>query len=329
MRLAGSLALAAALLAASVPARAQVQGRFPPDSLTNLKYFPRTIAFRDLLDTMKLFTRALGVRCTYCHLGDEGRPLASYDFASDLKGSKRKAREMLRMVRAINDQYLANLEVRLDPPVRVQCVTCHRGVDAPRQLQEALGQAYGHGGVDSTVALYLALRQRYFGRSAYDFGEVPLADVAGDLAARGKLADAVRLYALNVAQNPQSAFARRQHAEAAVQLAFSASGADSGVATYRSLQASYGPAALPEETLNDVGYALLGAGKPAEAVAALQLNVEAFPQSANGYDSLGEALAAAGDTARAITSYERSLALDPHNANAVRKLQELRGRGGH
>ena len=29
------------------------------------------------------FTRALGVRCSYCHVGEEGESLSTYDFASD------------------------------------------------------------------------------------------------------------------------------------------------------------------------------------------------------------------------------------------------------
>ena len=40
-------------------------------------------------------------------------------------------------------------------------------------------------------------RTRYYGRAAYDFGEVPLADVGAALRARGKTADALRFYVLN------------------------------------------------------------------------------------------------------------------------------------
>ena len=61
-----------------------------------------------------------------------------------------------------------------------------------------------------------------------------------------------------------------------------------------------------------------------EAIAVFQLNVEAYPKSANPYDSLGEAFMTAGDRARAIASYQRSLELDPTNANAVAKLEQLR-----
>jgi tetratricopeptide (TPR) repeat protein len=62
--------------------------------------------------------------------------------------------------------------------------------------------------------VYRALRTRYYGRAAYDFGEVPLADVGGALRARGKTADALRFYILNTELTPNSAFAFRQAAEA-------------------------------------------------------------------------------------------------------------------
>lgn len=83
------------------------------------------------------------------------------------------------------------------------------------------------------------------------------------------------------------------------------------------------PGGLPENLLNRVGYRLLALGQASAAVAIFRRNVEAYPQSANVYDSLGEAYAVAGDTASAIANYRRSLALDPGNSNAVRMLAKL------
>ena len=51
---------------------------------------------------MRNFTSALGVRCQFCHVGQEGQPLAPFDFASDQKRNKLVARQMLRMVAEIN-----------------------------------------------------------------------------------------------------------------------------------------------------------------------------------------------------------------------------------
>ena len=205
------LACLVALVAMSSTASAQQ--KFPPDTLRNLKVLPRNIPVRTLLDTMRAFTGALGVRCTYCHVGNEGEPLTSFDFASDKKPEKDKARVMLRMVAAINGEHLPKLPSREQPSVVVTCSTCHRGLAVPRPLQQVVLNAYDSSGADSAIATYRALRQRYYGRAAYDFGENSLAQVGQALRARQKFADAVRFYTLNTEFSPTSAFAFRNVAE--------------------------------------------------------------------------------------------------------------------
>jgi tetratricopeptide (TPR) repeat protein len=205
--------LITALLVIVLAART-AHAQFPPTKLENLKVFPKDIPVRALLDTMASFTRALGVRCTYCHVGEEGQPLSSFDFPSDKKPEKAKAREMLRMVGAIDGEYLTKLAERRTPTITVACATCHRGVTEPRPLQQVVLNAYDAAGPDSAEALYRALRTRYYGRSAYDFGEVALADVGAVLRNRGKMADALRFYILNTELTPTSAFAFRQAADA-------------------------------------------------------------------------------------------------------------------
>jgi tetratricopeptide (TPR) repeat protein len=201
------------LFAAAAAAHAQ-PGPFPPQKLENLKVFPKDIPVRALLDTMGSFTRALGVRCTYCHVGEEGQPLSSFDFRSDQKPEKNKARDMLRMAGAINGEYLAKLPSRRSPQINVACITCHRGVALPRTLQQVVLTAYDSAGADSAISVYRTLRERYYGRASYDFGEVPLADVGAQLRARGKTADALRFYVLNTEMSPNSAFAFDQAAGA-------------------------------------------------------------------------------------------------------------------
>ena len=201
------------LLSVTVLTARPAHAQFPPKELKNLKVFPKDIPVRALLDTMGSFTRALGVRCTYCHVGEEGQPLSSYDFPSDQKPEKEKARAMLRMVGAINGEYLTKLAARRTPPITVICATCHRGVTEPRPLQQVVLDAYDAAGADSAEALYRALRTRYYGRAAYDFGEVALVDVGNALRARGQMADALRFYILNTQMLPTSAFAFRSVAE--------------------------------------------------------------------------------------------------------------------
>jgi hypothetical protein len=196
------------LLLLPLPAMAQ----WPPTSTRNLKVLPPDMPIAALVDTMASFTRALGVRCTYCHVGREGDPLDQYDFASDARQAKQTAREMLRMVAAINGRHLDSLTARRQPRIAVSCATCHRGVREPRPIQQVLLTAFDSTGVDSTIALFRRLRTQYYGRAAYDFGDVPLADVAGALARRGWPQDAVRLHVLNVEFSPNSGFAHRQAA---------------------------------------------------------------------------------------------------------------------
>lgn len=191
---------------------AQNQG--PPPPLKNLKFFPKDITRRALLDTMGTFTHALGVNCSFCHMADESLPPDKRDFASDQKPTKDKARTMLRMVEAINADYLTKLSSRLQPPVVVTCATCHRGVAEPRQLEQVILTAYDSAGPDSAVALYRDLRQHYYGRASYDFGEGPLAAVGGTLRQRNRTADALRFYMLNLEFAPTSSSAWTQAAGA-------------------------------------------------------------------------------------------------------------------
>ncbi|HEX9729433.1 MAG TPA: c-type cytochrome [Gemmatimonadales bacterium] len=320
----GAVRAAIALVLAGLLApRLAASTQWPVETVANLRVLPDTITPAALVALMGTFTRALGVGCSYCHVGVAGQPLSSYDFSADDRPTKAVARSMLRMVRAINQEHLGGLATRNEPAVQVECATCHRGTTVPRMLQDVLTHAYRAGGIDSAVAAYRQLRRRYHGRSTYDFGEVPLADVGGLLWTEAAHADAERLYALNVEFNPESDFAKRSHATAALTLAFRTGGAH-GEARYEEIETAYGADALPEGVLNVVGYRLLAEERFAAAVAAFRLNVSRFPTSSNVYDSLGEAYARQGDRAMAVRSYGRALELDPENANAREQLRRLR-----
>jgi hypothetical protein len=191
----------------SAPLGAQEAGRFPPDSLTNLKVFPKTIPVRSLIDSMRAFTFALGVRCPYCHVGEEGQPLSTFNFAADDKRPKRVARVMLDMVQHINSEHLADVPARSDPPVVVTCETCHRGRAKPERLQDVLARQVTDSGVDAAVALYRRLREQYYGRASFDFGENALGRFVGDLV-RARQGDAALAFArLNAELFPASALA--------------------------------------------------------------------------------------------------------------------------
>ena len=118
---AGCAAFLAAVASAQAPAPA-------PPPFKNLQVFPKDIARADLIANMKLFAQSLGVRCTHCHVGTEGQPLSTFDFASDAKPAKATARKMLAMVHRINSQ---DFGVTDFSKVKVTCFTCHRGSTKP------------------------------------------------------------------------------------------------------------------------------------------------------------------------------------------------------
>ena len=102
-------------------------------------------------------------------------------------------------------------------------------------------------------------------------------------------------------------------------------GIDAAVAEYRSLKArGFGDLHTNEGDINTLGYRLLSRKRVPEAIEILKLNVEAYPNSANAYDSLGEAYFASGNTPQAIQNYEKSLSLDPANTNAAMMLKKLK-----
>lgn len=81
-----------------------------------------------------------------------------------------------------------------------------------------------------------------------------------------------------------------------------------------------------EDQLNSLGYELMAAERLDQAIEVFKLNVAAYPQSANAYDSLGEAYMTKGDKEAAIRNYEKALELNPNQQSAVEALRVLRGK---
>jgi len=80
-----------------------------------------------------------------------------------------------------------------------------------------------------------------------------------------------------------------------------------------------------EGEMNAWGYRFLQEGKIKDAVELFKLNVQAYPGSANAFDSLAEAYLKDGQKDMAIKNYEKSLELNPGNDNARKALTELKG----
>jgi hypothetical protein len=177
---------------------AQAPGHWPPDSLINTKVIPHNTPVMQVVGTMRNITSALGVRCQFCHVGEEGMPLERFDFAKDEKPTKLVARQMMSMVEEINRR----LDTIPDhghhgPRLQVTCLTCHRGINRPEPLESVIQDAALAGGADSATRVYRALRERYYGRAAYDFGEPSLSIAAFRLGRAGKFDEAFALLRLN------------------------------------------------------------------------------------------------------------------------------------
>ena len=175
-----------------------------PDQFTNLQVLPKDIDKGALVQQMRGFAIALGVRCQHCHIGEEGKPLDTFDFVSDAKPEKQTARLMLRMVAAINAEHLANIANRSADTKPVTCVTCHHGQNQPRQLEDVLHEAIATQGVEAGLAQYRELRKNYYGGFVFDFRERVLIELAQQLQSENKLEDAIAVLNLNAEFHPKS-----------------------------------------------------------------------------------------------------------------------------
>jgi hypothetical protein len=103
-----------------------------PENPENLQVIPQDIGADNLRAIMQNFTRSLGVRCSFCHVGQGD--FLNWDFASDANPHKNVAREMMRMTRELNTELLAEVEGLHEVEegtFRVTCWTCHRGNATP------------------------------------------------------------------------------------------------------------------------------------------------------------------------------------------------------
>lgn len=201
LRSSGSGAVLAILAASATPLAGQI-----PERPTNLRVLPTDLSRDSLVEIMRGFSFALGVRCQYCHTGGDGISFEGVDFADDSDPDKVKARAMLRMVGDLNEVTLAALPKRDDPPVAVWCKTCHRGRPRPVSLADTLLATLDRFGPDSTVALYDRLRdnERVVLAGSFDFGEWETNVLGERLRRAGRLTDAIAIYELNGSRYPES-----------------------------------------------------------------------------------------------------------------------------
>lgn len=131
-----SLAFSAVVVTACTIAVAAQQPSAPaadnwvPSDVKNLTVLPKTLPPAEVMKIMRTWNAALNVDCVFCHVGQVGKPLSTYDFVSDSKKRKGVSRIMLKAAMAMNETFKT---VDSDEPPSVQCSTCHkrsRHVDA-------------------------------------------------------------------------------------------------------------------------------------------------------------------------------------------------------
>jgi hypothetical protein len=197
MKRSGWVVLAGAV-AVTRPAHGQV-----PDTFTNLQVLPKDTAKADLVRTMRGWATDLNVRCNHCHVGPDN--LQGMDFAVDTKPTKRAAREMLRMLQAVN-LAVKGLPPRDEPRDGVTCYSCHRRQAVPpRPMPDELMRAAQTGGGAAAVARYRELRQAHPTDGAYDVGPGALLLTTNRLLEAGRLDDGIAIAREGTSQFPDAA----------------------------------------------------------------------------------------------------------------------------
>src|SRR5688572_28724684 len=159
------------LICAASLAAAQI-----PDTFTNLQVLPKDVTKAQVVEAMRGFAGALGVRCNHCHVGENVMTLEGFNFAADDKETKKVARAMMQMTREINEKLLP--AIGRQKVVEVRCITCHRGLSSPETLDRMLMAILDEKGVSAAIDLYKELRGSSFGRGGYDFSPRTLNIVA-------------------------------------------------------------------------------------------------------------------------------------------------------
>ena len=101
-------------------------------------------------------------------------------------------------------------------------------------------------------------------------------------------------------------------------------GIESAIERYRQMKRN--EINFTESELNTLGYQLLGIKKIEAAIEIFRLNVEAYPESFNVYDSLAEAYMVSQNDSLALENYKKSLELNPQNVNAKRMIDKIKNK---
>lgn len=110
----------------------------------NLKVLPKDISREDLKKAMGFFSKALNVKCNFCHAESTENP-GKLDFASDINAHhKEDARHMMMMTNELNIKYFGYDPADSKSVRAINCYTCHRGEQEPIAKMDTTMQVEKH-----------------------------------------------------------------------------------------------------------------------------------------------------------------------------------------
>ena len=126
VRLARALTLGLMLIGAAAGSDLQDVPRTKP---VNIKVLAKEISAAEIGRVMKKFETDLGVKCDHCHVEDPSTQ--KFNYASDENPAKSTARQMISMLKDINEKYLPQLGADRRYAAQVTCGSCHQGQSSP------------------------------------------------------------------------------------------------------------------------------------------------------------------------------------------------------
>ena len=264
-----------------------------------------------------------GEGCLFCHAGSMDVPRSEWDYASDEKPEKEKARVMMAMVRDINEGHLAKLSDRSSPEVAVSCYSCHAGRINPMPLAARLERDYRTGGFEALEKTYRSARERYYEADAYDFRVSTLIGVAGRLVGMGEPDDAARVHQLNV-EYYDDVRASGGLIQLRMFQALRADGIDAMVERYHALKAEHPSEVFRPLLIDPLAWQLFRAGQEDAGFRLFELNFAEHPDAFVANEDLAYGLKAIGEQAHAIELAERWVAEHPDHVSGQRLLEELK-----
>ena len=151
----------------------------------------KNIPASKFIPTMFFIGASLGVGCEHCHVTSENGP---WPFEKDDKKEKQTAREMIKMMQAINDQNFAGRQ-------EVTCSTCHQGHAEPVALPPILPLGASPAPAEQPAAKDAPSADQILDRYVDTIGGAAALDKLATRATKGALvSESGRTYTLEIVQ---------------------------------------------------------------------------------------------------------------------------------